>query len=387
MPDASGTNRPTRTLLEQLIRERRQTLEEFVAYAEIFAREHGEPGTLGLRHLQRLLAGRRSDGRPLGPVRPTTTRLLEQIFDVDIHELLSPPNPSWEHDSANELRERLQTSNRVDSTVIDLLYEQLNAIRRLDRQLGATVAYDEVRVKVGQVKRLLSHSLSPDARARLAALLAELCMLAGWQALDLRNATESWEHYEQAKSAASESNSEAFEAQTAAQQAFVLIDIEKTSDAAALLAESREKATNSSPAVIRAWLAAAHGETLAANGQVSECLRAFAQAANLLPTDTSTVDGPYVALDPVHLDRWRGHALARLGTSDAVEVLSGTLERLDPSFTRAETGLRVDLAVALARMNERDEALRQAGYANRLAEAIGSARQQRRVRALTVTLR
>jgi 8-oxo-dGTP pyrophosphatase MutT (NUDIX family) len=81
-----------RTVLEQKIRERRQTFEEFVAYAETYAREHNEPGTLGVRHLQRLVAGRRSDGRPLGPVRPETARLLEHIFRLSIDELLSAPD-------------------------------------------------------------------------------------------------------------------------------------------------------------------------------------------------------------------------------------------------------------------------------------------------------
>lgn len=78
-------------MLEQKIRERRMTLEEFIEYAERFAREHGEPGTLGLRHLQRLVAGRKSSGEPLGPVRQVTARLLESIFEVGIEELLAPP--------------------------------------------------------------------------------------------------------------------------------------------------------------------------------------------------------------------------------------------------------------------------------------------------------
>ncbi|XVV00792.1 hypothetical protein ACQPW3_25610 [Actinosynnema sp. CA-248983] len=67
------------------------TLEEFAEYAERFAREHGEAGTLGLRHLQRLAAGRKSSGEPLGPVRQVTARLLESIFEVGIEELLAPP--------------------------------------------------------------------------------------------------------------------------------------------------------------------------------------------------------------------------------------------------------------------------------------------------------
>src|SRR4051812_42444723 len=84
--------RPMRTLLEQRIRERRQTFEEFAEYAEQFAREHGEPGTLSVRHLQRLVAGYRKDGRPLGAPRPATARLLELIFGERIEMLLSSPS-------------------------------------------------------------------------------------------------------------------------------------------------------------------------------------------------------------------------------------------------------------------------------------------------------
>lgn len=80
-----------RTVLEQKIRERRLTLEEFVEFTETFAREHQEPGTLGMRHLQRLIAGHGTGGRPLGPVRVATARLLEGIFGVSIDELLAPP--------------------------------------------------------------------------------------------------------------------------------------------------------------------------------------------------------------------------------------------------------------------------------------------------------
>lgn len=79
-----------RTLLERLIRERRQTFEEFVEYAEQFARGHGESGTLSVRHLQRLVAGRQPDGSPLGPPRPATARLLERIFGERIVDLLGP---------------------------------------------------------------------------------------------------------------------------------------------------------------------------------------------------------------------------------------------------------------------------------------------------------
>ena len=86
--------RTFRTVLEEKIWERRQTLEEFAEYAETFARERREPGTLGVRHLQRLVAGRGANGQPLGPVRPATARLLESIFGMSVEKLLALPDSS-----------------------------------------------------------------------------------------------------------------------------------------------------------------------------------------------------------------------------------------------------------------------------------------------------
>jgi hypothetical protein len=81
----------------------------------------------------------------------------------------------------------------------------------------------------------------------------------------------------------------------------------------------------------------------------------------------------------VHLARWRGHALARFGHPDAIAVLADALNRLDPTFVRAETALRVDLATTLAANGDRDEARTHADHADRLATQVGSARQRRRI--------
>lgn len=85
------TGSQSRTVLEQQIRARRMTFEEFAEFAETFARQHGEVGTLSARHLQRLAAGSRKDGRPVR-VLPSTARLLEAIFHMSIEDLLSRPD-------------------------------------------------------------------------------------------------------------------------------------------------------------------------------------------------------------------------------------------------------------------------------------------------------
>ena len=373
------TNRPPRTLLEHRIRERCMTFEEFVQHAQTFAQNHDEPGTLSLRHLQRLVAG-----PPHGALRPATARLLERLLGEPITTLLAPPKttPARESDDpATELRHLLDTARRVDHSTITLLHQQLDAIRRLDRTLGALVVQDELTAKIRQVQRLTTHSLAPGTREPLAALLSEMHTLAGWQALDLGDLTQAWQHYEQSRSAAAQAGSIPYESHTAAEQAFVLLDAGATGDAVDLLDSARRRADATSPRVLRAWLAAAHGEALAAHGEPTASLHAFDHAAQLLPNNP-TDERPYVALDTVHLARWRGHALACLGHPDATTVLTDALNRLDSTFVRAETALRVDLVIAHAVNGDRDEARIHTDHAARLAAQVGSTRQRRRLKIL-----
>ncbi|MPY81079.1 MAG: hypothetical protein GEV04_22140 [Actinophytocola sp.] len=375
---------PARTVLERRIRERRLTFEEFVEFAETFARQHNEPGTLSVRHLQRLAAGRGEHGRPIGRPRAATARLLERIFGVSIDELLSPPDAASrvETDSAAELRRMRRASQHVDTSVLALLRDQLTATRRLDRQFGAIVAHDEVLAKITQVTRLLEHSLSATTREQLAAHLSELHALAGWQALDTADLNSAWHHYSTAATAAAQSDDPAFSAHSTAGQAFVLIDLGSTDEAANLLGAVRDKTQRGTGRRMRSWLAAAHGEALAADQRRADSLRAFDQARSLLPDGHVTDDGPYVVLDETHLGRWRGHALARLGEPSAVDVLASALDRLDGTFARAEASLRVDLATAYATLGEPTEAHQEISRAKALAGGIGSARQQRRLQAL-----
>jgi tetratricopeptide (TPR) repeat protein len=311
---------------------------------------------------------------------------LEGIFGVSIGELLAPPRNETVDLVTLELRQRLSASRHVDLAVIDLFREQLDALRRLDRQMGAIVAYGEVREKVEQVRQLHVYSLMSNTRTALAGLLSELGALAGWEALDRYEVGRAWEHHELAKQAARDANSPTLLAHAVAQQAFILSELGEVHLAVAQLAEARNLVERTAPRLLRAWLAAAHGEGLATAGQRDEALRAFDVAGTLLPADAMDPALPFLFLEGVHLDRWRGHALARLGDTEAVRVLAHALERLDPTFVRAETALRVDLASALAAVGELDLARSHADRAQRAAAEIGSARQQRRMRSLSVTL-
>lgn len=379
----SEPGRPARTLLEQLIRdERGETYEEFVRYAEDFARRHRLGGTLSLRHLLRLASGRKADGSPPGKPRPATAKLLEGIFGVPVDVLLSAPRNEIADQATVELRQRLSAARHVDVAVIDLLREQLDALRRLDRQMGAVVAYGEVREKVEQVRQLHTYSLTPGVRAELARVLSELGALAGWEALDRYEIGQAWEHHELAKRAAREADSTGLLAHATAQQALVLADLGEVRPALYQLELARSLVQRAAPALLRAWLAAAHGEGLAAAGRRDDALRAFDEAGTLLPIDPVDPSLPFLFLAGAHLDRWRGHALACLGDAEALGVLTSALQRLDPTFTRAETALRVDLATVLVQDGKSADARGHIRHAEQLANEIGSTRQERRIKGL-----
>ncbi|WP_424184928.1 tetratricopeptide repeat protein [Actinokineospora sp. G85] len=366
-----------RTELARLIRERRMTYEEFAEHAERFARDNGEPGTLSVRHLQRLASGQRADGTPLGPVRPATARLLERVLSVEIGTLLGPPILPGRK-SLPDLARTLGNARKIGPEMITLLRDQVTALRRLDRELGARVAHGEAQAKAQQVENLRVHSLTPTVRSELGRLQAELCTLAGWQALDLGLLSEAWTFYEMGKAAAADSGRPLHLAHVWAEQAFILIDLGLYKEAVAVL-ENLD--TRSAPGQLRAWFLAALGEAYAASGQVDDSRRAFDAAAQL-PLGDFNPHGPYVALNQTHLARWRGNALARTGDRDAINTLESAFRNLDTSFVRARVSLQTDLAQAYLTVGDIPRARHYLKRAAPTAEEIGSARQSARLNAL-----
>ncbi|MGH3995410.1 MAG: tetratricopeptide repeat protein, partial [Pseudonocardiaceae bacterium] len=234
---------------------------------------------------------------------------------------------------------------------------------------------------IDQVHQLLTYRAGPQ-RPALAGVLVEASTLAGWQALDRTALGQAWTHYEHAKAAAREAESPALLAHATAEQAFVLIDLDETTTTTAAvdqLVHARSIANDTATPLLSAWLTAAHGETLAAAGHADDTRRAFDTASDLLPADPVDPTLPFLFLGDSHLDRWRGHALARVGAPDAIDQLTAALARLPADFVRARTGLLVDLAYAHAAAGDRDAALTYVRQARRLTTQIKSDRQQRRL--------
>ena len=372
--------RPARTVLDAKIRERDMTLDEFATYAETFARDHGETGTLSARHLQRLIA-QAANGRVREP-RPATRRLLERIFGMPVEDLLRPAHAAADADPAPEsarLAQDIASSGRVDTEAVQLFAEQIETTRRLDRRFGAVTLLGALRLHAQHMEGLLSFSTGQASHRALAAVLTDAHTLAGWQSLDRGETRAAWDHYRRACDAARAAESPALHAHALAEQAVVLADIGRTADGALMSARARTIGADGPP-LLRSWLAAAHGEALAAHGDTAASLRAFDDAQRLLPTGPHPVgDGPYLALDAAHLARWRGHALARFGHPDAVTVLMAALDQHDTAFGRAEAGLRTDLVLAHLTSGEHDAARAELATARQIADVVGSTRQRRRL--------
>jgi tetratricopeptide (TPR) repeat protein len=381
-----STQPAPRTVLEAELQRRGWTLEECSRQAEAFARAHHINATLSPRHLQRLTAGHGTHGQPLGPIRPGTRRLLETMFTRPADELLNPP-PQPTHtmpetnDPAAELRARMNTAQAMTGETAVLFQQKLELTRVLDRRLGSHGLLGELCEQIHQIERLLRYTLRPDIRATLARILVDYSTLAGWQSLDRREMTQAWHHYNRAITAAREAAAPDLEAYAHAAQATVLLDIGEPHRAQQLTHHARTLAATAPP-LLQAWLAAAHGETCAHNQNHAAALRAFDEATHHMPTHIEPEQTPYIVFGHEHLTRWHGSALAALGDHQAITVLTNALTQLDPTFTRAETALRVDLATAHATLGNHDEARANSGRAWQLAQTIGSTRQQHRLAAL-----
>ncbi|MCG8924163.1 tetratricopeptide repeat protein [Lentzea sp. CC55] len=314
---------------------------------------------------------------------PAYQRLFREFYGRTNEELGFPPE--IENQSAEELRERLIIARSIDPATLDMFQRQVNDLRSSDHKFGAVVVLDQLNSLVRQIEDYRTFSVSSRHRERLAAILTDARTLAGWTALDRGSQLQAWQYHEDAKVSAREADSPHLLAHAAAQQAVILLDIGQPAEAVELLEYARYVAENRAPSLLQSWLAAAHGEGLAADGQRDAALRAFDDASSLLPTNPVDPEMPFLLLNDGQLVRWRGSSLLRLGDQDAINQLEAAVRGLATpglNAVRGQTNLYVDLAFAYAAAGDSRGALEYARTARQLASRIKSDRQQRRLATL-----
>lgn len=298
---------------------------------------------------------------------------------ADLGALPDDEPAEFETDEAAAFRREILTASSADRDLVQLFEAQTDNIRKLDRRLGAAALLPQSRAHVEQMENLLRHGVFTGTRGLIASALTGASALAGWQALDLGKYRDAWGFYETGKAAAREAENPTVLAHVTAEQAYVLMDLGEHENALAMMQHANEQAGTRVPSLMRTWLQAAEAEAYSAIGADTECRRAFDAAEAELPADAQDPELPYLFLAGPHLVRWRGNCLARLGAPEAVEDLSRALDTMEADFTRAEAGLRCDLATALQMRGEISEARSQAEQAQKLASVTGSARQRRRI--------
>lgn len=282
-----------------------------------------------------------------------------------------------------ELLRRIASARYIDLPTVEIFQQQTDSIRLLDRRLGAPAVAAKLEAHIGQLSDSLRHSLSPDTRKHLAAVLADAAALAGWQAIDMGRLTTAWNYFEIATAAAREAGDEALLAFASAEQAYVLLDLAQPEIALDKVRAVHDRALHRVPRQLETWLHAAEAEMAAAAGLDTACREALDHAEHQASRAHDGRELPYLSLEPAHLARWRGNCLVQLGDTSTITDLTTALTGMDGTFTRAEAGLRCDLAAVLYATGQRGEARQQLSRAAELAQLTGSARQRRRISDLT----
>lgn len=320
--------------------------------------------------------GRRAvSGQYAGVLRAVLGMTDVELFGV------SAADPSPVIDGYDELLQRIDSAHSVSASLVETMLRQTEHLRTVDRQLGAPSTIDHMQAHLNTLNEAMTFAVLPSARRPVARALAGAATLAAWQALDVGAADRAWRHYELAKNAARDADDMLYLAHAMGEQAYVLLDAGKPDLAAELVSEARAAGRGQLSPRLTAWLHAAEAEMHAHAGRASDCQRSLDLAAATLPPGEESRDSEMLSvfLNENHLRRWRGNALALIGEDEAVSQLRTVLETMDPTFTRAQAGVRCDLAQAHMFRGEHDEAAVQIREARRLANRTGSVRHLRRI--------
>ncbi|MFP1629557.1 XRE family transcriptional regulator [Streptomyces sp. 5K101] len=326
--------------------------------------------------------------------RPITERyaqILRPVLGVTDEELFgrhSPTSPPPAVGGYDELISRIDSARNVSLTMVKTFMDQTELLRTVDRQMGAATLVDQMTGHLATLEDALTFAVLPETRRPVALALAGAATLAAWQALDAGGVERAWRHYELGKRAAQEAGEPMYLAHATAEQAYVLNDAGRPETGVALVREAQRLGGSQMSPRLQAWLYAAEAELCANAGMADDCRRALEKADAVLPDGAEARDPDMLSifLNGGHLARWRGSSLALLGEDDALSSLYTALDEADPTFIRATSGLRCNLAQAHLAREEHAQAQEHLQQARLLAKRTGSVRHLRRIEQLTLRL-
>lgn len=210
-----------------------------------------------------------------------------------------------------------------DDSLFGVLAHHTNSLRLLDRRLGAPFVRAQTAGHVQALEAMWESRSGADRRS-VALVQADTAALAAWEDLDVGDHTAADRHFGLARQAASRSGDSTLLAHALGEHAVMLSE---TGHARRALAQVRRaEALPGLPMLLRAWLAATRaqvatwcpGEAVTVREAMIEAETALAHAC---PGDEAAL--PFLALNEIHLQRWNGHLLVRLGDPAAGPIRAG----------------------------------------------------------------
>ncbi|WP_216893928.1 helix-turn-helix domain-containing protein [Nocardia alni] len=278
-----------------------------------------------------------------------------------------------------------------DDSLFGVLAHHTNSLRLLDRRLGAPFVRAQTAGQVSALETMWASSSGTDRRS-VALAQADTAALAAWQDLDVGDHTAAARHYGLARQAASRSGDPALLAHALGEHAVMLSE---TGQPALALAQVRHaESFPGLPMLLRSWLAATRAQVATyCEGEAETVREAMTEAETALararPGDEAAL--PFLALNEIHLHRWQGHLLVKLGDPAAGQIAEHALRELPGEFARAHAAQVLDLAEHAFRSRELDQAAGLLSSAAHSITVLGSRRLRhrhdllaRRVRELTV---
>jgi hypothetical protein len=355
-----ANKRELRTVLGQRILDRRLSLEECAEQLELFAREHNEPGTLGLRHLQRLAAGEFIPDK----LRTATIRLLERFFLASIDELLTPlrrtiePPPLVTHTDEQRQADVLARPVGVDLVAVAALRQRLHDLNAAYDQQASTSLLGAAGQYHADVTVLSARAHQAKVRHELWRLHAESSIFMGqlvWDASQRKDHDTARTYFDDAITAAQMVNDPAIAAYAALRQSYLALYGERNPVAGVGLAQqAADLARPVSPALTGLGLLHV-AEASAMLGERQSCESALGQAEEQLARiDDTDIAGEYLSLNEVWRMSGSCYLFLRLpGKAEA--ILEGAVKALARK-KKAQSIVLGNLSLAHIRQNKLDEA-------------------------------
>ncbi|MEU6228153.1 hypothetical protein [Streptomyces sp. NPDC047042] len=268
--------------------------------------------------------------------------------------------------------------------IFHLRAQLTDSYRQLDNLLGAAAVYQQT---LDHHRQLVAWRRAVPAaeRPRAAMLVADSGALMGWLNTDLEQYAEAGNCYREAAQAAGDAGDASMYAYLISRMSRVLSDCGLHRDALGFANAANRAARRAHP-VVRSWVAVTRAYVHACLKDEWSCRRDLDAAEQLL--DTATADGqPPPAcvnfFDAVHLRKWTGYSLMRLGTvrwtSAAQAALDQTAAQWSGDFVRGSAEVSTACATARIAQGEIEEAVRWTRRAYDVAARTSSARNLRRV--------